>query len=46
MRLAILGAIAEYVAAKDAFRDFVWESNRGEHVWFLADEHALSEKLA
>ena len=46
VRLAILGDISEFVAASDALRDFVWESNRGEHVWFLPDETALEAKLA
>ncbi len=46
MRVAIVGDISEYVAASDALRDFVWESNRGEHVWFLPDAVALEAKLA
>lgn len=46
LRLAILGDITQFVAASDALRDFVWESNRGDHVWFLADERELSERLA
>ncbi len=29
-----------------ALRDFVWESNRGEHVWFTADEVEPAAKLA
>ena len=44
--VAILGDISEYVADSDALRDFVWESNRGDHVWFLADEEELVAKLA
>jgi hypothetical protein len=46
LRLAIIGDISEYVAVSDALRDFVWESNRGDHVWFIADEAALEDKLA
>ena len=46
VRLAIIGDISAYVAASDALRDFVWESNRGSHVWFLDDEDALTAKLA
>lgn len=46
MRLAILGDISGHVAASDALRDFIWESNRGLHVWFLDDEAALEQKLA
>ena len=46
VRVAIVGDISEYVAASDALRDFIWESNRGEHVWFLPDAAALEAKLA
>lgn len=45
VQLAIIGDISEYVAASDALRDFVWESNRGLHVWFLSDEEALIAKV-
>lgn len=45
LRIAILGDISAHVAASDALRDFVWESNRGDQVWFLDDEAALDEKI-
>ena len=45
VQLAVIGDISEYVAASDALRDFVWESNRGAHVWFLPDEAALVAKV-
>ena len=45
VRVAILGDISEHVAASEALRDFVWESNRGEHVWFLADADELRTRL-
>jgi hypothetical protein len=45
LQLAILGDIEEHLDASGALRDFVWESNRGEHVWFLADEAALEARL-
>lgn len=45
LRLAVLGDISEQVEASDALRDFVWESNLGEHIWFVADEEALADKL-
>jgi hypothetical protein len=44
--VAVIGDIAEFTAASDALRDFVWESNRGDHVWFLPDEAALTAKIA
>ena len=46
LRLAVIGDISEQLAASNALRDFVWESNRGDQIWFLADEQALDEKLA
>lgn len=46
LRLAVVGDIAEHVAKSDALRDFVWESNRGEQIWFVASDEALTEKLA
>jgi hypothetical protein len=45
IRVAILGDIADQIAASDALRDFVRESNRGAQVWFLADWAALVERL-
>lgn len=44
--LAVLGEVGDRTAASEALRDFVSESNRGEHVWFLPDEAALDAKLA
>jgi hypothetical protein len=46
LRLAIVGDVSGYEAASDAFRDWVWESNRGAHVWFVPDEAALAARLA
>ena len=46
LRLAIVGDIAEHVAKSGALRDFVWESNRGEQIWFVESDAALDEKLA
>ena len=45
LRLAIVGDIAEHVEASPALRDYVWESNRGTQVWFVADDAALEAKL-
>ncbi|MFJ9607605.1 DUF4180 domain-containing protein [Kitasatospora sp. NPDC101176] len=44
--LVVLGDIAAHVAASDALRDFVRESNRGDQLWFLADEAALEARFA
>lgn len=46
LRLVILGDIAGHVAASDALRDFVNETNRGRQVWFLADRSELESRLA
>jgi hypothetical protein len=45
LQLAVLGDINPYLAKSQALRDFVWESNRGNHVWFVNDEAALQKKL-
>jgi len=46
LQLAILGDIEKHIDASGALRDYVWESNRGSQVWFLADRDALETKLA
>lgn len=45
-QVVILGDVSQAVAASDALRDFVVESNRGRTVWFLPDLAALQAKLA
>jgi hypothetical protein len=45
LRLVIVGDVSAFEAASGAFRDYVWESNRGDHVWFVPDEAALTERL-
>ena len=46
LRLAVIGNISGHLAKIESLRDFVWESNRGDHIWFLEDERALDTKLA
>jgi Domain of unknown function (DUF4180) len=46
LRLAVVGDISATVAKSDALRDYVFESNRGEHVWFVESEVDLDRKLA
>lgn len=43
--VAILGDISPYVAASEALRDFVIESNRGAHVWFVRDLAELELRM-
>jgi hypothetical protein len=46
LRLVVLGDVSHHAEASSAFADWVWESNRGDHVWFLPDEAALRVKIA
>ena len=48
LKLAIIGdfGAADADATSQPFADYVWETNRGDHIWFLDDEAALAEKLA
>jgi hypothetical protein len=44
-RLVVLGDVSAFVAGSDAFRDWVREANRGQDVWFLADDEELARRL-
>jgi len=44
-RLAIMGNIDHHLAASGALRDFVYETNRGRQVWFVANRAALEARL-
>jgi hypothetical protein len=46
LKLAIIGDISVVVAASQPLADYVWETNRGDHIWFFDDEAGLAEKLA
>jgi len=45
LRLAIMGDISRHVNESSALRDFVRESNRGDHLWFVANLEDLENKL-
>lgn len=45
IRLVVLGDITSHLEASDAFRAFVHEINRGNDIWFVADEAELTAKL-
>lgn len=45
VRVAILGDISEYVQQSSPLRDFVYEANRGKHVWFLESPAVLEKRL-
>jgi hypothetical protein len=44
-KFAVVGDISGHVAASDALRDFVVESNRGRSVFFMPDLAALTARL-
>jgi hypothetical protein len=46
VRLAVVGDISHHVAASNALRDFVYESNRGRHLWFVDSLKQLERRLA
>jgi len=46
IRLAIVGDFSRFTAESSALRDFVHESNRGDHVWFVSDAAELRERLS
>ncbi len=46
IRLAVLGDVSARLAASESFDAFVWESNRGNSVWFVSDAAELDAKLA
>lgn len=45
IRLAVVGDLSTQVAASTALRDLVVESNRGRHIWFVADLDELAGRL-
>jgi uncharacterized protein DUF4180 len=44
-RVAILGDISHHVETSAAFRDLVFESNRGEDIWFAEDMEEVERRL-
>jgi hypothetical protein len=46
MKFAVIGDMSAEIAASDALRDFVRESNRGTEILFLPDLDALIAKLS
>ncbi len=45
-RLAIIGDISRHVEESKALHDFIYESNRGDQVWFMATLEELKDRLA
>jgi hypothetical protein len=46
LKFAVIGDIAEHIAASDALRDFVIECNRGREIFFVADVTELEQRLS
>ena len=46
LRLAIVGDISHWLADSKALRDFVYEANKGQSIWFVADVAELEQGLA
>lgn len=44
-QVAFVGDVSAAAARSRALRDFIAESNRGRHVWFVGDLAALEGKL-
>lgn len=44
-KLAIIGDVSRFVAESSALRDFIYESNRGDQVWFLPTAEEFEERL-
>jgi hypothetical protein len=45
LRLAVVGDVGGFVSRSEALRAFVGESNRGRHLWFVADRKELERRL-
>jgi hypothetical protein len=46
IRFVVLGDVTGYEAQSKPFRDYVRETNSGDHVWFVPDEADLGLRLA
>jgi Domain of unknown function (DUF4180) len=46
VRLVVVGDISARTGASEALRDLVRESNRGDHIWFVADLDELDARFA
>ena len=46
VRLVIVGDISQRIADSKSLHDFVYEANRGAHLWFVHDMAELEARLA
>ncbi len=45
LRLAIVGDISQWISQSKSLRDFIYEANHGQVVWFIADTDELFRRL-
>ncbi|WP_332714407.1 DUF4180 domain-containing protein [Pelagibacterium mangrovi] len=45
LQLVIVGDVADYQADSKSFRDYVYETNQGDTLWFLPDMATLESRL-
>jgi hypothetical protein len=45
LRLAVRGDLSDHLAGSASLRAFVLECNRGRHLWFVADDAELGDRL-
>jgi hypothetical protein len=45
LKLAVIGDVSAAAVASQPLADYIWETNRGDHIWFFDDEAGLVEKL-
>lgn len=45
MRVAIVGDMTEHLQRSNALRDFVRESNKGDHIWFFESMDELGRRF-
>ncbi len=45
LKLAVIGDVSTAAASSQPLADYIWETNRGDHIWFFDDEAGLVEKL-
>lgn len=44
-RVVVLGGISHFLEKSGSLRDFVRESNRGKHLWFVQDMEELAQRF-
>ena len=45
LHVVVMGDVSTYTQSSSAFRDFVYECNRGSYVWFVAGIEELESRL-